>query len=339
MIIGKSAQWERSSRVGVPILQEEVGFGADGCSCRVRQDLHAPPSRNDMEPAALHQPTHPNATLPEKSPRPRWNHRLRTRLARLVGYNSSMWSGNYPDWNAAQRACCHSLLEGQRRAYEQALTEVLEGRALFERDSLLQHHPVTCWPLLFALRDLQAQGTTTPTVLDFGGGLGSVYFQHRAWWGPNNPIRWNVVELPEIAAVGRRRIDDRQLRFFDSLAEATRDHPPDLILAVGVLPMVPDPDALLVDLASLNARWTHVDRCPVTTQRNHNLITRQVVPRSIYESESPFWFFSHDRLVQQLTTHFEIAGKSTSDFDDPVWVEGCHYEWNGYLLRPRTTPP
>ena len=72
---------------------------------------------------------------------------------------------------------------------------MLAGRALFERDSLLEHRPITCWPLMFALRDVQSHGVAHPTVLDFGGGLGSVFFQHRSWWTTTAPITWNVVEL------------------------------------------------------------------------------------------------------------------------------------------------
>ncbi len=249
-----------------------------------------------------------------------------------------MWSGSYPDWEAAARACRKISLEGQRRAYERALGEVLDGRALFERDSLLQHQPVTCWPLMLALRDLQARGTLQPTILDYGGGLGSVYFQHRAWWSADRPVTWNVVELPEIAATGQRLVQDSQLRFFDSLEEVVHQQPPDLILAAGIMPMVPSPEALLDTLASLGASWVFLDRIPVTHRQGQTLITRQVVPRCIYESESPFWFFDESSLLQMLSSRFRIVGQSLSECDDLVWVEGYRYQWRGYLLRPRVAP-
>ncbi len=264
--------------------------------------------------------------------------RVWPRLARLIRYNSSMWSGSYPDWDAAARGCRKISLEGQRRAYERALGEVLAGRALFERDSLLQHQPATSWPLMLALRDLQALGISRPTVLDYGGGLGSVYFQHRRWWTSDRPVTWNVVELPGIAATGRRLTHEPQLHFFDSLDEAIRQQPPDLIVAAGIMPMVPGPEALLDSLAALGAPWVFVDRIPVTKRQGKNLITRQVVPRSIYESESPFWFFDESRFLRMLSSRWEIVGQSLSDCDDPVWVEGYQYQWRGYLLRPRMAP-
>jgi putative methyltransferase (TIGR04325 family) len=264
-----------------------------------------------------------------------WSRVLR-RAARLIRYNSSMWSGRYRDWEAAARACRKISLEGQRRACEWALGEVLAGRALFERDSLLQHQPITCWPLMLALCDLQARGTPQPTVLDYGGGLGSVYFQHRAWYAADRLVTWNVVELPEIAATGQRLVQDSQLRFFGSLEEAVHQKPPDLILAAGIMPMVPSPEALLDTLASLGASWVFLDRIPVTHRLGQTLITRQVVPRTIYEHESPFWFFDETSLLQMLSTRFRIVGASLSDFDDPVWVEGNHYQWRGYLCAPKS---
>lgn len=289
-----------------------------------------------MPPHAPDQPIREAPSPLNRGIRTPWRIQIRNVLARLVRYNSSMWSGTYPDWESAARACRHISVAGQTRAYQHALNEVLAGRALFERDSLLQHQPVTCWPLMFALRDLQSHGVAHPTVLDVGGGLGSVFFQHRTWWTTTAPITWNVVELPEIASLGRRLVDDPQLRFFDSLEDAVRDRPPDLVIASGILPMVSDPFALLASLASIKARWTFIDRTPVASHGEGHRITRQIVPSNVYDSESPFWFFEQSRLIQQLTSHFEIAGESTGDFDDPVWVEGHFYRWRGYLLRPRS---
>jgi putative methyltransferase (TIGR04325 family) len=259
-------------------------------------------------------------------------------VARLIRYNSSMWSGSYPDWETAALSCRTTTLEGQLCAYERALTAVLDGQALFERDSLLQHRPVTCWPLMLALRDLQACGTFRPIVLDYGGGLGSVYFQHRAWWSASRPVTWNVVELPQVAAIGRRLVQDPQLNFFDSLEKAVQHQPPDLIVAAGILPMVARPEALLDTLASLGARWLYLDRIPVSHRNGKTLIARQVVPSNVYESESPFWFFDECKWLKQLSSRFVLVGQSLSDWDDPVWVQGYHYQWRGYLLRPLISP-
>jgi putative methyltransferase (TIGR04325 family) len=216
---------------------------------------------------------------------------------------------------------------------------VLNGEALFERDSILHHRPIACWPLLFALRDLQSRGRSVPSVIDLGGGLGSLYFQHRSWWTATHPVDWNVVELPEIAADGRRLIQEPGLRFFDSLEDAVHEHPPDLVVVASLLAMVPNPEAMMDSLGVLDCRWVFIDRVPVTDRKGRHLIARQVVPSAIYESESPFWFFDESKLRQLLSVHFVIEGQSTSDCDDPAWVEGHLYQWRGYLLRHRRTSP
>ena len=257
-------------------------------------------------------------------------------LARLVGYNSSMWSGCYADWNAASRACNDIPIESQRLAYERALLEVLEGRALYERDSLLKHEPVCCRPLLDVILSFYNQGIACPTVLDFGGGLGSVYFQHKRWFTADKPISWNVVERPEIAATGRRLVKDSRLSFFDSLDTAVQ-RPPDIVVANCILPMVPEPETLLASFAALSPRWFFIGRMPVANRGGHNLISRQIVPRFIYDSESPFWFFDESACVRMLSSNFQIVNQSISDCDDPVWVEGYRYQWHNYLLcKPKT---
>lgn len=258
--------------------------------------------------------------------------------ARKTSYCSSMWRGDYPDWESALAVCRPISFTGQLSAYKKAFLAVRAGSARYERDSILKQEPLWDWPLLTALAEARADGTRCLRVLDVGGGLASVFYQHRDWLERFDTVRWNVVEVPEVVASGRALVTDPRVRFHESIHAALAEGVPDVTVAAGILPMVPDPRALLVALANTGARRVFIDRIPVVAGTGRDIVTRQIVPRSIYESESPFWFFDAVSLHRRLASHFRILGESTSACDSPVWVGGRKNRWMGYLLEPAATP-
>ena len=258
-----------------------------------------------------------------------------THLAKRLKFNSSMWKGDFPNWQASAKGCRSDSVVNQNHAYEHAIGEVLAGKALFERDGLLQFQPATCWPLIYAIQQIRSLGIDAPVLLDFGGGMASVFFQHRQWLTQFPNLRWHVVELNEVVDSAKRRINISNLEFFRSVDDALVSGQPNLILASGIYPMIEDPQKLHRQFADLNPQWLFIDRVPWTNDRGRNLITRQRVPKSIYLSESPFWFFDRNLLLSMLTTEFELSGESVSDFDRPVWVEGYYHCWSGFLMRSK----
>ena len=278
---------------------------------------------------------HPQASSPAPRGLRSTFRRAGSYLAKQLKFNSSMWRGDFPNWQACSRGCRRDSIANQSLAYEQAIREVLAGNALFERDGLLQFRPVTCWPLIYALQHIHSLGIDDPIVLDFGGGMASVFFQHRHWLNGFPKLRWHVVELSEVVDSAKLRISIPNLEFFRSVEDALQAGQPNLILASGVYPMIESPEDLHRLFASLNPHWLFIDRVPCTRDRQRHVIARQKVPKAIYLSESPFWFFDRDLLLSMLTAQFDLAGESISDFDRPIWVEGYYYRWNGFLMRSR----
>lgn len=88
-----------------------------------------------------------------------------------------------------------------------------------------------------------------PHVIDFGGALGSHYWQLKG-----RPMRWSVVETTAMAALGK---PTDELSFYDGLAKAG---PADIVYCSSVLPYVPDPFAMARELATVPARMIVVDR-------------------------------------------------------------------------------
>ena len=114
--------------------------------------------------------------------------------------------GDYPSWESAQADCAGydqpSILE-KVSASTQA---VVDGRAVFERDSVLFDKPDYNWPLLAILQKVARQDENRLRLIDFGGSLGSTYRQCRRFLEGLEKVEWNVVE--QQAFISRGRADD-----------------------------------------------------------------------------------------------------------------------------------
>jgi len=105
-------------------------------------------------------------------------------------------SGNYRSWNEAVAASTGYDLELILEKTKAALLKVKNGEVIYERDSVLFNEVQYAWPLLAGLMWVAAQSRGRLNVLDFGGSLGSTYFQNRAFLRDLPEVRWNIIEQP-----------------------------------------------------------------------------------------------------------------------------------------------
>src|SRR5205823_2837625 len=88
------------------------------------------------------------------------------------------------------------------------------------------------------------------SVLDFGGALGSSYFQCRKFLSPLRHLRWSVVEQAAQVACGRADFSNDELVFYESVEACLKQETPDLLVLSSVLQYLPDPHKTLSELLS-----------------------------------------------------------------------------------------
>jgi putative methyltransferase (TIGR04325 family) len=135
------------------------------------------------------------------------------RPLRWVGYSSSMWSGDYASMAHALEHCEGYDADDIVEKCKTALLEVLAGRALYERDSILFHEARFDWELLGIVQHIAWKKQGRVEVLDFGGALGSIYFQHRQWFQQFPDLHWSVIDQPKLMDVGKQYAENEQLGF------------------------------------------------------------------------------------------------------------------------------
>lgn len=244
------------------------------------------------------------------------------------------FSGNYPSWAEARRFSTGydepSILEKVR----QSTLHVIAGRAACERDSLALPTIEYFQPLLDCLLFVATQSENQLCLLDFGGSLGSSYWQNRGFLTHLSRIRWCVVEQPHFVAAGRAGIANECLCFYDSIAECLDSERPDAALLSGVLQCLEDPYGLLGSLLDRRLRFVVLDRTQFFVSDLPERITIETVHPSVYEGSYPSWFFNLHRFRRFVD---QCGYEVVVEFDSwEHWiVDGDAARNKGFLLRER----
>ena len=213
------------------------------------------------------------------------------------------WYGNFPDWESAKRRTKGYddglILEKVKRV----LLKVKNGQAVYERDSVLFDEIEYSWEVLAGLMWIAAQNKGSLHIIDFGGSLGSTYFQNKLFLDTLESVSWHIVEQGNFVEEGIKSFEDDRLKFHYSIDECIAKQHINCILFSSVLQYLEKPFALLDNAFKHKIQYIIVDRTGFTKNCKTRL-TVQIVPAKIYDASYPCWFFNE----AELTGYFEKNG-------------------------------
>jgi putative methyltransferase (TIGR04325 family) len=240
-------------------------------------------------------------------------------------------TGQFGSWEEAMRSCTGYddgfILEKTKTA----LLKVKNGEAVYERDSVLFDQVQYSWELLASLMWTAARAGRLH-VLDFGGSLGSSYYQNRKFLDTLPDVRWNVVEQPKHVEVGVDLFSTDTLRFYYSIDDCIRENRINLVLLSGVLQYLENPSEILKRLMAIPDAVIIIDRTPFYTGDSDRLFL-QTVPPSIYPATYPCWVFSRQRFgvtVQEGNRDVLVEYEALDHIRNPVQAR-----WYGMILAPQ----
>ena len=194
---------------------------------------------------------------------------------------------------------------------------MIAGRAVFERDSVTFRLEEYNWPLLTVLwREAKQQGKPF-AVLDFGGALGSAYFQNRKLLLGIEGLRWCVVEQPHYVACGRESFETKHLRFYSNIAECLAKEHVTVALFSSVLAYLPDPWQILSEVTRAGVENVMIDQTQVLNRGMKDRIVVQSVPDYIYKAQYPMRLFTQASLDRELAPEYECEA-SYDGFNSPT---------------------
>jgi putative methyltransferase (TIGR04325 family) len=208
------------------------------------------------------------------------------------------FSGDYPDWAQAANDATgydqHEILE----KVVSATLAVISGEAVAQRDGIILDEIPYNFPLIATLLSAALEDGNRLEVLDFGGALGSGYFDSRAFLQAVSSLNWSTIEQPHFVKAGRLHVASAQLHFFETIHDCVQNHRPNVVILSGVLQCLPDPWRTLQDLLQLGSRCVFIDRTAVI-QSGSDRLTIQHVPQ--YPAIIPAWFLSETKLLAEIS--------------------------------------
>lgn len=235
-------------------------------------------------------------------------------------------TGPYSSWELALKASIGYNSDIILEKTKNALLKVKTGEAIYERDSVLFDEIQYSWPLLTGLMWVAAQSNGRLTVLDFGGSLGSTYYQNRMFLKELPEVQWCIVEQPNHVEIGKKYFEDNTLKFYTSIEECLSENDINVIILSSVLHYLKEPYTLLDSLLQSHSKYIIIDRTPYSNEDRDTLYV-QKIPPTIFDASYPMWVFSLNKFKEYIKHENIIA--EFYGFENGLFG----LEWKGFIIK------
>ena len=239
------------------------------------------------------------------------------------------WHGNFKSWENARSKC---IGYDETQILEKVLASALKvknGEIPFERDSVAFDKKILSFPVLAALMWIAVQKNQKLNVLDFGGSLGTSYYQNQLFLNSLSEFNWCIVEQPHFVSEGIKSFADDNLHFFYSIDECLIKYNINIVLLSSVIQYLEKPYDILEEIISKKFEYIIIDRT-LFVDRNEDRLTIQTVPKKIYKASYCCWLLSESRFLTALTNKYELI--YDFDIEENINIKSLY---KGYLFKIR----
>lgn len=239
------------------------------------------------------------------------------------------WFGHYDNWQQALHDSTGYDAGNILQRVLKATLQVKEGKAVYERDGVLFDRVEYSWPLLAHLLWIANRNNGRLRAIDFGGSLGSTYFQNKAFLDSLPEVQWNVVEQANFTEAGKMYVGGDRLQFFTTIESCIQQQGiPDLLLLACTLPYIEKPYELLAELAQHRIPYLMIENTPFHDRPGDRLTVQRVSPQ-IYEAAYPCWLLDYEKVKAALGGVYKIHTEYTND--TIIYVDGRPVPYRGFL--------
>jgi putative methyltransferase (TIGR04325 family) len=223
----------------------------------------------------------------------------------MAGFLGNDFFGNYKTWEEACKASGGYDSDIILNKVKDALLKVKNSQAVYERDSVLFDKVQYSWPLLAGLLWIASRNENRLSVIDFGGSLGSTYFQNRTLLSHLRELNWSIIEQEKFVDCGKRYFEDKHLAFYYGIDECLKERRSDTILLSSVIQYIEKPYDLLREIISKRFTYVLFDRTAFSLKAKDR-ITVQKVPPSVYEASYPCWFLNEKKFLDLFSANYRL---------------------------------
>ncbi|MDR2920959.1 MAG: methyltransferase, TIGR04325 family [Tannerella sp.] len=240
------------------------------------------------------------------------------------------WQGDYKSWQEAEQESIGYDADNILEKVKAALLKVKNGEVVYERDSVVFDKIEYAWEILSALLWIAAQNKGELHIIDFGGSLGSTYFQNKHFLDSLLSVSWNIVEQPNFVEEGKHSFENENLKFYYTMDKCIESSNKKIqgILFSSVLQYLEEPYVVLKEVIEKRFQYIIIDRTGFTFNDKMRLTTQKVHPK-IYDALYPCWFFSESVLLNFLS---EKGYDLMFDFDS-LDITNIPAKYKGFVFK------
>lgn len=226
--------------------------------------------------------------------------------------------GDFLTWKDAINASTGYNTNEIIKKVKHSLLKVKSGKAIYERDSVLFDKIHYSWPLLTGLLWIASQRGNRLNLIDFGGSLGSSYFQNRKFLMHLKELKWNIIEQKKMVECGKKYFENEYLKYYINLDDCIKEQNPDIIILSSSLQYIEKPYSLIRKIINNKFDFIIIDRTPFIEDNKDRLTVQKVSPK-IYKANYPAWFFSETKFLKyfegryELVEEFDALGKDSAN--------------------------
>ena len=239
------------------------------------------------------------------------------------------WHGSYPSWEEASQLCSCYNSEMILEKVKTATLNVKQGRFPFARDSVNFSKICYSYPLLAAILWVATQKENKVNIMDFGGSLGSSFYQNKLFLESLEDFNWCIVEQHHFVDLGKAQFAEKKLHFFYTIEDCLQTYPINLLILSSVLQYLEDPFRILEEIFRSNIEYVLVDRTTFVLHGKDKL-TLQKVPKKIYKANYPCWFFNENKFVNFFLPGYDLIYEF--EVDEHINIPS---KMKGFLFRKK----
>lgn len=131
--------------------------------------------------------------------------KLKDKIGQIIsGKPPYGYSGNFSSWREARALTSGYDSDVIINKVRQSALKVKKAEAVYERDSVIFDTIQMSWPVLAGLLWVASLRDNEMVVLDYGGSLGTSYFQNISFLKHLKKLEWHIIEQPKLSEIGKK---------------------------------------------------------------------------------------------------------------------------------------
>ena len=235
--------------------------------------------------------------------------------------------GNYSSWEDAIKDSVGYDSDVILNKVRDSLLKVKAGEAVYERDSVLFDEIQYSFPVLAGLLRVASDNDNKLSVLDFGGSLGSHFYQNKQFLSTLDELQWSIVEQENFVRCGKQLFENDRLKFYSDIDTCLQHEQPDVILLSCVIQYLKSPYKFLENIVNRNFKHIILDKIAFR-KGGGDCLTVQKVPPHIYHASYPAWFFDENKFLNYFRNKYELI----AEFDSNITVN-IQSQFKGFIFK------